>query len=64
MLKAKLEWTIPRNFLEALGGYFAFRFATLKLLLHIAITNANGGRLYELLDTSICYPVMISPCKQ
>ena len=30
MFKAKLKWTIPRDFLEAFGGYFEFRFATLK----------------------------------
>ena len=40
-----------------------FRFATLKQLLHIAITTADWGRFYKLLYVvlyaSICSPVMI-----
>ena len=45
-----------------------FRFATLKQLLHIAITTADWRRLYNLLyvvlDASICFPVMISLWKR
>ena len=44
-----------------------FRFATLKQLLHIAITTVDWGRLYKLLyvvlDISICSPAMISSWK-
>ena len=42
-----------------------FRFATLKQLLHTAITTADWDRIYKLfyvvLDASICSPVMILP---
>ena len=51
---------------EAFLSFDCFRFATLKKLLHIAITTAGWGRLYKmhyvLLDASICSPAMILPC--
>ena len=44
-----------------------FQVCHFKLILHIAITTADWGRLYKLLgvllDASICSPVMISLCK-
>ena len=57
--KERRRWTILT--------FDRFRFATLKLLLHIAITTADWGKLYKpldvLLDMSISSLAMLSPWK-